>query len=259
MAGQRLKARALQILTGDSWANRLLAGLIIINLVAVIFETVEDLSAAYGQWFRLVEYVSVAIFTVEYLGRVWACTMFEEYEHPVWGRLRYALTPLALADLLAITPFYLPMFVTLDLRSLRSLRLLRMVRILKMGRYSKAVRLVFHATSQSRDQLGVVLVVLGITLVLACSFMYLFENSAQPEVFSSIPATLWWGVVTLTTVGYGDVYPVTVAGKTLAAVVAFLGIGMFALPAGIISSAFIEEIGNEKEPKTCPHCGRTVA
>jgi voltage-gated potassium channel len=253
-----LRARIYRHLHTDSRINRTLAALIAINLAAVVLQTVQSFDAAYGGLFLAIEYVSIAVFSAEYLARVWSCVEAERYRHPVLGRARYVLSPMALIDLAAIIPFYMPMLIPVDLRMLRSLRLLRMIRILKMGRYSKSVQLVYRAVAQTREQLGVVLVVIAILMLLACSAMYFFENEAQPEHFSSIPATFWWGVMTLTTVGYGDVYPVTPAGKTTAAVVAFLGIGLFALPAGIVTSAFVQMLGKDDSPKTCPHCGKVL-
>lgn len=257
-SGSNLRGRVYRHLHTDSRINRTLAALIAINLAAVVLQTVQSLDAAYGGLFLAIEYVSIAVFTAEYLARVWSCVEAEAYRHPVLGRLRYMLSPFALFDLAAIAPFYLPMLIPVDLRMLRSLRLLRMIRVLKMGRYSKSVQLVYRAVAQTREQLGVVLVIVAILMLLACSAMYFFESEAQPEHFSSIPATFWWGVMTLTTVGYGDVYPVTVAGKTTAAVVAFLGIGLFALPAGIVTSAFVQLIGKSETPRICPHCGEPL-
>lgn len=255
---QHLRARVYRHLHTDSRINRTLAALIAINLAAVVLQTVKSLDAAYGGLFLAIEYVSIAVFTVEYLARVWSCVEAERYAHPVLGRLRYMISPFALIDLAAIAPFYLPMLIPVDLRMLRSLRLLRMIRVLKFGRYSKSVQLVYRAVAQTREQLGVVLVIIAILMLLACSAMYFFENEAQPEHFSSIPATFWWGVMTLTTVGYGDVYPITAAGRTTAALVAFLGIGLFALPAGIVTTAFVQLIGKDDTDETCPHCGKSL-
>jgi voltage-gated potassium channel len=253
-----LKAKTYRLLYEDSSVSRALAALIVINLAAVVLETVESLRESAGGLFLAIEVFSVAVFTIEYVARVWSCTQTERYAHPIFGRLRYALTPVAVVDLLAILPFYLPLLIPVDLRFLRTLRLLRMIRILKLGRYSKSVHLVYRAMRETREQLGVVLVVIFFLMLVACSAMYFFENDAQPDQFSSIPATFWWGVMTLTTVGYGDVYPVTVAGRIVAALVAFLGIGLFALPAGIVSAEFIRLIAAAPEPSVCPHCGKAI-
>lgn len=253
-----LRARTYQLLYDDSRLSRALAILIVVNLAAVVLETVEPLREAYGGLFDLVEVVSIAAFTLEYVARVWSSVEDPRYAHPVLGRARYALTPVALVDLAAILPFFLPLLIPVDLRFLRTLRLLRMIRVLKLGRYSKSIQLVYRAVQGTREQLGVVLVVISILMLMACSAIYFFENEAQPDKFSSIPAAFWWGVMTLTTVGYGDVFPVTTPGRVTATVVAFLGIGLFALPAGIVSAEFIRLIGADTQPRTCPHCGEPV-
>jgi len=194
--------------------------------------------------FQTLEVVSVAVFTLEYLGRAWWAVEDPRYRHPVWGRLRYLVTPLALIDLVAILPFYLAQFVGLDLRLLR---LLRVLRILKLSRYSPAVTVLADVMRDERDSLLVTFMVLITILVFASSGIYLFENEAQPEAFGSIPAAMWWAVATLTTVGYGDVTPITPAGKVFAALVTLTGIGMVSLPAGIIASGFTEALRQRRE------------
>jgi voltage-gated potassium channel len=239
--------------------NTVLVALIIGNVVAVILESVHSLHARFAGAFDAFEWFSVAVFTVEYLLRVWSATADPRYAHPVTGRLRFMLTPGALVDLAAIVPAYLP--TALDLRFARIVRLGRMMRILKIGRYSRPLRMfgrVFHAR---RDDLLLVAALLLVLLVLASSSMYFLENGAQPDAFSSIPASMWWAVSTLTTVGYGDIYPVTPLGKVVGSFLAMLGIGFFALPAGILAGAFAREL---RQPKTedevaCPHCGKTIA
>lgn len=250
--------RVYRAMYSDSRISRALAILIVVNLAAVVLETVEPYRAAAAWLFTLIEVVSIGVFSIEYFARVWSCVEDVRYKHPVLGRVRYAFSPFALVDLAAIVPFYLPLLFPVDLRILRSLRLLRMIRILKLGRHSKAIHLIYRAVHATRDQLAVVLVVVLILMLMACSAIYYFENPAQPEKFSSIPASFWWGVMTLTTVGYGDVFPVTVAGRVTAALVAFLGIGLFALPAGIVSAEFIRILGEAKQTRICPHCGTAI-
>lgn len=163
---------------------------------------------------------------------------------------------MAAVDLLSILPFYLPMVFTFDLRMLRSIRLLRIFRIFKIGHYSEDLRMftrVFHA---KRGELFITGFAGAILLLVASSVMYFLENQAQPQVFDSIPHAMWWGIATLTTVGYGDVYPVTTAGRFLTGVISILGIGLFALPAGILGAGFYEEVSNRrKASQKCPHCG----
>lgn len=260
-----LKTRVYQTLSGTtaSKAARLvsvsLMALIILNVLAVIAESVESIRLDYGQFLTGFETFSVAVFCLEYLLRVWSCTSAPRFQHPITGRLRYLFTPLAIVDLLAILPALL-MWAGVDLRVLRILRLVRMFRLAKLGRYSKTLQTMVDIVRHKREELALSLMLMLTMLVIASSLMYTVENAQQPEAFSSIPASMWWGITTLTTVGYGDVYPVTAVGKLLAASISVIGIGLFALPAGIIASAFIELNGKEKSsaPGVCPHCGEAL-
>lgn len=223
--------------------------LILLNVAAVILETVDSVHDQYAIFFEYFEYISVFVFTIEYLGRLWTCTYFEKYKHPVWGRIKFIFSFMAIVDLLAIMPFYLPLFFAIDGRILRVLRLFRIVRIFKMGRYSTAFNMIVTVVTKRKEELLVTLTIVFVMLILASSLMYYVENEAQPEVFKSIPETMWWGVATLTTVGYGDVYPITGLGKVLGAFIAILGVGIFALPAGIIASGFEAEISKRMREK----------
>lgn len=236
------------------YADYFIAALIVVNVVAVMLETVDPLFAAYGREFLAFEAISVTIFTIEYFGRLWAATEHPEYDHPIWGRLRYAVSPYMIIDLLAILPFLLGAIV--DLRFLRALRLLRFLRLLKLARYSESIQLFFDALRLKREELVIASIVGTILLLVASGGMYFAERNAQPDAFSSIPAALWWGVVTLTTVGYGDVTPVTPLGQVLGAVVAVMGIGIFALPASILASGFIEAARGQTV--RCPHCREEI-
>lgn len=232
--------------------------LISLNVIAVILETVPSL-ASHKQFFNRFEVFSVAVFTIEYLLRIWTCTSDKRFEHPIKGRIRFAVTPLALIDLMAVLPFYLPMVIPLDLRSIRALRLFRFVRLLKIGRYSESLRSLGFVLKEKKEELVVTVVALLMLLVITSSVLYFLEHEAQPKVFSSIPAAMWWGVATLTTVGYGDVFPITTLGKCFGAVIAILGIGMFALPAGIIASGFAEVLQRRRgTSQICPHCGKNI-
>lgn len=232
--------------------------LILLSIVAIVLQTVDPVAARYGTVFTHFERVTVAVFTLEYLGRLWSITTAEKYRHPVTGRLRYAATPYMLIDLLAILPFYLGGVV--DLRFIRVLRLLRVFRVMKVARYSNALQTIGAVLRKKRPDLVITVVVTSMLLVLTSSAMYYVEHAAQPDVFSSIPATFWWGFVTLTTVGYGDVFPVTPLGRVLAGLSAFLGVGLFALPASILASGFIEEATkpDDEEWDYCPHCGEAL-
>ena len=235
-----------------------LIGLIFLSVVSVILETEESLYALYGPYFRGFEAFCITIFVIEYILRLWVCTMDSRYRHPIVGRIRFALTPMALVDLIAILPGFVPT-MGMDLRFVRAVRLTRLFRLFKLSHYSQSLKTLGRVLNAKKEELLVTLFAGGIILVIASSLMYYVERDVQPDSFGSIPRAMWWGVVTLTTVGYGDVYPKTVLGKMLSSVIAVLGIGLFALPAGIIASGFATEIQNKKtEIIICPHCGKDI-
>lgn len=284
---ERMKRRVHQILEvappGDGASravNLSIMALIILNVAAVILDTVEVLHSRYDPLFRGFELFSVAVFSVEYFLRIWSSTADERFAGSgVRGRLRFMRTPYAIIDLVAILPFYLP-FLVVDLRHVRAIRLFRLFRLFKMARYSESMRTLGRVLAMKKEELLISLFSLLILLVFSSSMVYYVENDAQPEAFSSIPAAMWWGVVTLATVGYGDVYPITPAGKLIGALVILVGIGMFALPAGILASGFVEVLdgrrGRERDEGVreveveveaevevgaadiCPHCGRRI-
>lgn len=260
--------KVLEFAEPKDWLSKafdiFILALIFLNLVAVALETVDPLFEQYQVWFRSFEVFSAVVFTVEYVLRVWSCTVKSHYRHPFWGRVRFIFTPLALIDLLAIIPFYLWLLPT-ELRIGRALRLFRLFRVLKLNRYTDSLKILGRVFRLKQEELLLSLFVLSILLALASSLIYFAEHSAQPEAFSSIPKAMWWGTITLTTVGYGDVYPVTLVGRILGAILAVLGIGLFALPAGILASGFSEELQARKAKKrrnankTCPHCGQVIS
>jgi voltage-gated potassium channel len=232
--------------------------LILLNIVAVCAETVKPWYRAVPHLFDAFYAVSVAIFSVEYLVRLWVITENPRYRHPVWGRLRFAVTPLALIDLLAVVPWYLPL-LRADLRFLRSARFVRLLRVAKVGRYSLAVRALGGVLREKREELAVSAVIMGLLLLCSAGVMYFVEHAAQPDKFSSVPEAMWWAVTTVTAVGYGDVYPVTPLGKVLGSLIAILGVGVFALPAGILCAGFIQHVEAQKKPRRiCPHCHKPV-
>ena len=226
--------------------NLLLIVLISLNVVAIIFESVDAIFTAYERAFWYFEVFSVAIFTIEYLARVWSSIDLQEApgSSPIFGRIRYMFTPLALIDLLAILPFYLSLYLSLDLRFLRGLRLLR---LFKLTRYSPALGALLDVIQKESEALLSAFVVLLILLVMSAGGIYLLENDVQPEYFGSIPDSMWWAIVTLTTVGYGDVVPITTGGKFFGGLIGLLGIGMIALPAAIMASGFAENIRTRRE------------
>lgn len=177
------------------------------------------------------------------------CTLDRKYKHPIWGRLKYAITPPIPIDLISILPFYLLLLFP-NLSFVHVISVLRLLRLIKISRYSESVRTLGTVLYAKKEELLATAFAVFILLIFASSLMYFVESSAQPKVFGSIPDAMWWGVVTLTTVGYGDIYPIAPIGRFLGSILAFLGIGIFALPAGIISSGFSEELQKRKQQKT---------
>lgn len=223
-----------------------LAALIILNVLAVIFESVESWSVVHGPIFALFDTISVGLFTLEYLTRLWSAVDLPSprFKHPVWGRLRWVISPMALIDLLAIAPFFLGIVLDMDLGVWRVLRILR---ILKLSRYSLALTVIADVVRQEIRSIGAMLVVFAVVVVLFGSLAYLAEHRAQPEIFRDIPSCLWWAVVTVTTLGYGDMVPVTMLGKVLASMTAIAGLGMIALPSGFLASGFAEQLRMRRE------------
>lgn len=228
------------------------------NAVAIVLHTVPAYNQRYERLFYYFELFSVIFFSVEYLLRLWVCVENERYRHPIWGRLRYIVSTNAIIDLLAIFPFYFSLFAT-DLAIVRILRLFRIFRLFRITRYARAVRMIQEVVSDRKEELILSTVFVVFMLIIVSSVMYYVEHPAQPRKFSSIPATMWWGVSAMTTVGYGDIHPITPLGKLLGGIAAIMGIGLFALPTGILVSGFTEHIRQQKgHRQRCPHCGREI-
>jgi voltage-gated potassium channel len=229
---------------GD-WAGavvaRLTVALIIINLVAVTLESVPALHAEHGALFTAIELFSLVVFTIEYGLRVWVAPEHPAYRHlsAQAARWSFVRSPLGLIDLLAVLPFWFAFALPADFRVLL---VLRMVRFLKLARYSPAMRSLLDALySERRALFGCFVILVGATLFTA-AIMHLAEREAQPDKFGTIPDAMWWAIVTLGTIGYGDVVPVTLSGRLVASVTIFIGLIMVALPIGIVATAFAEEI-----------------
>lgn len=220
-----------------------LVTLILLNVTAAILQTVPSLGMQYTQKFSQFEAFSVAVFTVEYLLRMWSCVDGPDGQKQ--GRLRWVLSPMGIIDLVAILPFYIFLFIPdsdMSLLMLRIFRGLRLLRIFKLTRYSSALDVLFSVLKKEARVLAVTTSILVIVLILASWGIYALERSVQPDTFRSIPAAMWWAVVTLTTVGYGDVVPLTIGGKVFAGLISLVGIGMMALPAGILAAGFSSEV-----------------
>jgi len=225
--------------------NSLLIGLIIANVAAIVMSSVAAIGERYRGWFELFEWFSVLLFTLEYLTRVWAAVERDDghYKTPIRGRIRYMLSPLALIDLLAILPFYLAFLVPVDLRFMRIFRLFM---IFKLTRYHASMSLLVRVLRNEAGPIAAALFVLATLLMVAASFAFIAEHEAQPQVFASIPDAMWWAIVTMTTVGYGDMVPVTPIGKLIGGVIAVIGLGMVALPAGLLAAGFSEQLHQRK-------------
>ncbi len=234
---------------------------IIVNIVAIVLDSMPDVHKQYEQLFNNFEIYSLIFFTVEYIARIYSIVEDPRFAEPLKGRVRYALTPIAIVDLLALLPFYLR-FLTLDLRFLRIFRLMALFRMFKIARYLHALNIFRRVLRDRKEQLVLSFIFVLFVLVVISFVMFYVENEAQPDKFSSIPATMWWGIATLTTVGYGDIVPITGWGKFLGGLFAIAGVGLLALPAGILSSGFFEMLhqknGPQKSTKICPHCGKEI-
>lgn len=261
-----LRRRVFELLESSVSGSRLAKAievfmilLIASNIVMIQLETVPNYAEEHAQLFANFEVFSVIIFTTEYLLRLWTCHELVRYQRPYVGRLRYIVSRSGLVDLFSVLPFYLN-FLPVDLRWLRIFRLFRLLRMLKIARYLTALNLIFAVIRDRREQLLVVIMFILFLLVIISTVMFYVEGPYQPEVFSSIPATMWWGIATLTTVGYGDMVPITAMGKLLAGVIAIIGVGMYALPAGILSAGISEHLRDHKNArdKRCPHCGKEL-
>ena len=249
---------------GDTRWDRVVNGfiiiLIILNVTAVMLETVPSIHEPHVEFFRVFDLVSVIIFTVEYVLRVWSSNHDARYRHSIRGRLRFIFSVDGLIDLLAILPFYLNVFVGFDLRILRLLRLLRFLRLFRLTAYMRSAQMVRNVFKTRANELKLSIVLILFFVIIASCLIYFAEHLAQPDDFSSIPATMWYAVVTITSIGYGDIVPITPIGKTLSSIISLAGLPVFALPAGIITAGFIEEFRKTKRsrPHVCPHCGKPL-
>lgn len=226
-----------------AWGKRfdyMMQIVIFLNVLAFVFETVKPIQQVMGIYFEWFERISVGMFTIEYILRVWCITESSAYPKTWHQRWRYITSPMAVIDLFAFLPAYLPLLYQ-DLRIIRAFRLFRLFRLLKLWRYSSSLRMLIKVVVDKQSDLQVILFTIIVLMIVSASLMYMIENEIQSDKFSSIPHAMWWSVVTLTTVGYGDMYPQTDLGKVLGAITALLGVGLIALPSGIISAGFVQE------------------
>jgi voltage-gated potassium channel len=227
-------------------ATTVITAMIVLNVAAVILSSVPQLHTQFLVWFKMIEVVSAVFFTAEWVLRVWSSVEGSEYfglpAHQ--ARVNFVLSPLPLIDIIAIVPLYLSIFDVVNAESLIALRLLRLLQLVRF--FSPLVVLWRVIRSEAPAMMGAIFIVL-VLIIIAASTMYLVERDVQPDVFGSIPAAMWWAAVTLTTVGYGDVTPITVIGRMIGVIIMILGIGLVALPAGMLASRFSEELHHRRE------------
>jgi len=279
-----LKQRVFQLIDDDNEADlkvnatisTLIMALIILSIVAVILESDAVLSERFRMIFVGFEIFAVVVFTIEYFFRIYTASLAYPGRSKIGAVWAYITSPMAIIDFLAIIPFYIELALVitgantgmLDLRFIRVLRLMRLLRIFKLNRYNSSMKLIGDVIREEKEKLFITIFITGILLVLSSAIIYTVEHDVQPEQFPNIYSSMWWAIATLTTVGYGDVYPVTALGKILSGVIALLGIGLVALPTGILSGSFVQAINEEKERKqnmdneehshSCPHCGGSL-
>ena len=251
---QSIKKRVFEIISKAEDGDRVSAvfdwcimGLIALSVLTIIL---ESFASIYDQWhpvFHVLEVITVVVFTIEYLLRIWtADLLYPESKHP---RLRYCFSFMAVIDLLAIVHLYLPVFFVADLRFLRMMRLFRLFRLLrvfKLGRYFEAFQVIVRVIRESGPQLVMSVVICFFVILFSAIVMYTVEHPVQPEQFPNVISSLWWAMCTLTTVGYGDVYPVTAIGRLFASFISLVGIGIIAIPTGIIAAGFNHAIGHQE-------------
>jgi voltage-gated potassium channel len=248
-----LRLRAYRQLEPAAWprkglspTNWLLAILIVVAVADAVFETEPTISRGHESFFDNFEVIVASIFSVEYLFRLWTEVenpRFAEYRFP---RLRYAFTPIAIIDLCAILPAFFA-FGGASSLVLRFFRVFRMIRLAKLGRTSRAWLMIREAFYDRRYEFGLVLGLVAVAVLISGSLMYWAEADAQPDKFGSIPRAMWWAVITLTTIGYGDTYPVTLMGKIITAFIAIVGVMLIALPTGLFAASFTEGIQRHRD------------
>lgn len=250
-----VRARLYRQIEPSAWPKRglspinwlLVVSIVTATLLAII-QTEPLIVTGKERLFDAANLAFGLLFLLEYVARIWCCAENQRYRG-FKGRLAYAVTPGPLIDLAVVVVSLAPMFAE-SLFPLRLLRLFAMVRFAKLGRFSTAMRHLTSAIFERRYELGLTVLIALTLIVVGASAMWIAEGSVQPEKFGSIPRAMWWAAVTLTTIGYGDVYPITVAGKVIAIIVAMAGIGLIAMPAGILAAAFSDAMGRADSRKS---------
>ena len=239
----------------DRFFDFLIITLVLVNVALIFLESYKSIYEQFREIATFIEIITVLVFTIEYILRIWTCTCYKDYRDPVKGRLKYACTIYMIIDLIAILPFYVALLFPFHPRVVQFCRLCRIFRIFKLLRYYSTVEVIFSVLVKKKDYIFSIILILFTFLISSTFVMYTVESVAQPEKFEDFDNALWWAVVTMTTVGYGDVYPVTHIGKMFTIVMMLLGIGIIALPTGIIASGFLDEMrirSEHEESKRIP-------
>lgn len=219
---------------------------VLISVASVILESVESINYYFHVEFIIIDTIAVAIFSTEFLMRIYSCTEDPKYQHWLAGRINFSRQLSSLIDIVAIAPFFLESLLD-HLFDLRFLRVFRLMRLFKLGRHSAATKSLFYVIQREWPVMKAAIFIMLMLVMLAACLGYLFEHEAQPDKFENIPQSIYWAVITLASVGYGDISPVTPAGRTITIILALLGIGIFAIPAAILASAFSDQLRIERE------------
>jgi voltage-gated potassium channel len=223
------------------WFDYTILGIIFVNLTFMILESVSSLHVKYHKVFDTAEAIAAILFSIEYTLRVWTIVEKSGFNHPIKGRLKFIFSFMGLVDLFSFMFFYLK-FVGLTISSLQAFQSLRIIKIL---RFFKSLNIIVDIIRERWKMLVSSMMIVGFVLIMASVGIYHLEHAAQPDKFSSIPNSMYWGVITMTSVGYGDISPITPMGKVFGALVAVLGIVSFAIPVGIVASGFIDYFNNQ--------------
>lgn len=218
--------------------------LVILSIIQVVLESHNNVYVKYQNYFKIFEIFTIVVFTIEYILKIFIAK-YKYNKGNLISVFKFIFSFEGIVDFISILPFYLPLAIKIDFRFLRILKVSRVTRIFKLSKYSKSFETIKKVLKNEKEVLIITLVFSFVLILISSILMYYIENPAQPEVFPNITATMWWGIGTLTTIGYGDIYPITVLGKILASIVAIIGIGIIAIPTGIISAGFVNEIKNK--------------
>jgi voltage-gated potassium channel Kch len=228
------------------YVDRLIIWAVLVSVVCIVLETVPAIHAIFQHEFAFLEIATVALFSLEYIGRVYACCEIAKYSDPFKGRLRYMMSIPALIDLVSILPYFLGILLH-QVIDTRFLRIFRLTRLLKVTRYTGTLNTLMKAINREKRVLFASAFMMLLLVVLTASLGFELEHDAQPDKFDTIPSAMYWAVITLASVGYGDISPITPLGRAMTVVISLIGIGIFAIPAGLMASAFTDQLRIDRE------------